>query len=139
MSYDGNGLIKVENINVYNILCDTLGLDPRPNNGTLRLPLKPVGLHSDEDTPALENPSDPPASSMVTPASLSMTSTVPASTSPTATSTTVPEAPSEEESDDEADNENDQPSTWWGTLWDKIEDLKDWAGDLIETVKDNFP
>ncbi|KAE8133105.1 alkaline-phosphatase-like protein [Aspergillus pseudotamarii] len=128
-----------QNINVYNILCDTLGLDPRPNNGTLRLPLKPVGLHSDEDTPTLENPSDPPASSMVTPASLSTTSTVPAFTSPTATSTTVPEAPSEEESDDEADNENDQPSTWWGSLWDKIEDLKDWAGDLIETVKDNFP
>ncbi|KNG83060.1 type I phosphodiesterase / nucleotide pyrophosphatase family protein [Aspergillus nomiae NRRL 13137] len=135
-----NSRVEVfQNINVYNIICDTLGLDPRPNNGTLRLPLKPVGLHSDEDTPALENPSDPPASSTATPVSPSMTSTALASTSPTTTSTTAPEAPPEEESDDEADNDNDQPSTWWGTLWDKIEDLKDWAGDLIETVKDNFP
>lgn len=38
-------------------MCDSLGLNPNPNNGTLRLPLKPVGLHS-PDT-AIENPPDP--------------------------------------------------------------------------------
>ena len=37
-----------QNTEVYNIVCDSLGIEPKPNNGTLRLPLKPVGLHSDE-------------------------------------------------------------------------------------------
>ncbi|KAJ8121522.1 hypothetical protein O1611_g10082 [Lasiodiplodia mahajangana] len=46
-----------QNINVYNILCDSIGMDPMPNNGTLRLPLKVVGLHSDESV--LEQPEDP--------------------------------------------------------------------------------
>ncbi|CAI4210779.1 unnamed protein product [Parascedosporium putredinis] len=38
-----------QNINVYNMLCDSLGLVPAPNNGTLRLPLTPIGLHSGQD------------------------------------------------------------------------------------------
>ena len=43
---------------MYNIICDSLGIEPHPNNGTLRLPLQPVGLHSDDDEP-LETPPDP--------------------------------------------------------------------------------
>lgn len=27
------------------MLCDSVGMEPKPNNGTLRLPLKPIGLH----------------------------------------------------------------------------------------------
>lgn len=50
-----------ENIEVYNMLCDSVGLTPAPNNGTLRLPLKPVGVHKPEDTP--EEPEDPPSAS----------------------------------------------------------------------------
>lgn len=42
---------------MYNIVCDSLNLIPQPNNGTLRLPLKPVGAHSPETTP--EEPLDP--------------------------------------------------------------------------------
>lgn len=37
-----------ENTEVYNIVCDSLGIEPKPNNGTLRLPLKPIGLHSEK-------------------------------------------------------------------------------------------
>ncbi|CAG8974996.1 hypothetical protein HYALB_00011180 [Hymenoscyphus albidus] len=40
-----------QNIEVYNIICDSLGLTPNPNNGTIRLPFKTVGLHSSEPTP----------------------------------------------------------------------------------------
>jgi hypothetical protein len=36
-----------QNIEVYNIVCDSLGIEGRPNNGTLRLPLKPVGIHGE--------------------------------------------------------------------------------------------
>ncbi|KAG5985988.1 hypothetical protein E4U54_005681 [Claviceps lovelessii] len=50
-----------QNINVYNILCDTLGITPRPNNGTLRLPFHPIGLHSPENQEP--QPADPPSSS----------------------------------------------------------------------------
>jgi hypothetical protein len=48
------------NIDVYNIVCDSLGIEPVPNNGTLRLPLKPIGLHSDAGAPALDTPPDLP-------------------------------------------------------------------------------
>lgn len=48
-------LTPFQNIEVYNMLCDSIGIEPRPNNGTLHLPLKPVGLH---DAPPVE-PEDP--------------------------------------------------------------------------------
>ncbi|GAP91802.1 putative type I phosphodiesterase nucleotide pyrophosphatase [Rosellinia necatrix] len=48
-----------QNINVYNILCDSINMEPMPNNGTLRLPLKVVGLHNDEMT--IEQPDEDPA------------------------------------------------------------------------------
>ena len=53
-------LILIENTEVYNIVCDSLNLIPQPNNGTLRLPLKVVGVHSSETTP--EEPLDPTSS-----------------------------------------------------------------------------
>ncbi|KAF2199630.1 ectonucleotide pyrophosphatase/phosphodiesterase family member 1 [Delitschia confertaspora ATCC 74209] len=48
-----------QNIELYNIICDSLSITPAPNNGTLRLPLKPVGLHTDPETPPDETPADP--------------------------------------------------------------------------------
>lgn len=50
-------LFVPENIEVYNMLCDSVGIEPRPNNGTLRLPLKPIGIHKPGDMP--EPPADP--------------------------------------------------------------------------------
>jgi hypothetical protein len=41
------------------MLCDSVGITPAPNNGTLRLPLKPIGLHDDSSTNALDTPPDP--------------------------------------------------------------------------------
>lgn len=49
-----------QNLEVYNIVCDSLGIEPKPNNGTLRLPLKPVGLHSDEAATLDDVPTDLP-------------------------------------------------------------------------------
>ncbi|CZR63656.1 related to nucleotide diphosphatase [Phialocephala subalpina] len=72
-----------QNTEVYNIVCDSLGLVPKPNNGTLRLPLKPVGLHSSET--ALEDPNDPPTATPTTPLPLS-TSMPSFSSSPSASS-----------------------------------------------------
>ena len=50
-----------ENTEVYNIVCDSLGIEPKLNNGTLRLPLKPIGLHSDKPASSEEDPQDLPA------------------------------------------------------------------------------
>ena len=50
-----------QNVEVYNIICDSLGIEPKANNGTLRLPLKPVGLHSDETEPTDSIPTDLPS------------------------------------------------------------------------------
>ena len=53
----GSELAPFQNTEVYNIVCDSLGLTPVINNGTLRLPLKPSGVH-DFDHP-VEVPGDP--------------------------------------------------------------------------------
>jgi hypothetical protein len=50
---------RTENIEVYNIICDSLGLTPKPNNGTLRLPFKTVGAHEPDTSPEEEDPPPP--------------------------------------------------------------------------------
>ncbi|CAG8941104.1 unnamed protein product [Penicillium salamii] len=116
-----------QNIEVYNILCDSLGVDPLPSNGTLRLPLKPVGLHSDETAPVLETPSDPPVHTTTTAGPPVQTS------EPSATPT---KAASESPSADEGD---DKKGSWWDTIWDKVDDFKDWAGGVADAIKGNHP
>ena len=44
-------------------MCDSLGIEPKPNNGTFRLPLKPIGMHSDEPISPPQDHPDPPADS----------------------------------------------------------------------------
>ncbi|TID17086.1 Phosphodiest-domain-containing protein [Venturia nashicola] len=56
----GSRVEVFQNTEVYNIVCDSLGLEPKANNGTLRLPLKPVGLHTDDGAPEIDTPFDPP-------------------------------------------------------------------------------
>ncbi|KAL8894489.1 MAG: hypothetical protein Q9207_008490 [Kuettlingeria erythrocarpa] len=50
-----------KNIEVYNIVCDSLGIEPQANNGTLRLPLKPIGVHSGQAPSVDEIPEDLPS------------------------------------------------------------------------------
>lgn len=109
---------------MYNIVCDSLGIDPLPNNGTLRLPLHPVGLHSDEDTPPVERPADPPEP----------TSSTVVSPEPTSSASDAPTEPST--SDPDSHNEK---GSWWGSLLDKLVEWKDWAGELITAEEDNHP
>ncbi|KAJ5316364.1 Type I phosphodiesterase/nucleotide pyrophosphatase/phosphate transferase [Penicillium atrosanguineum] len=118
-----------QNTEVYNILCDSMGIEPHPNNGTLRLPLKPVGLHSDENTPTLERPADPPE--QPSPA------TAPTTAHPEPTSP-APGAPAESSTSD-SDREDEKVSTWWGPLYDKFEEWKHWTSDLFSSAKDNHP
>ncbi|PTB67920.1 Phosphodiest-domain-containing protein [Trichoderma citrinoviride] len=90
-----------QNIEVYNLLCDSLGVRPKPNNGTLRLPLKTVGTHDDEEEPKI--PEDPVTSYSVTltPSQSVKTQTIPRpsvppkpTTTSTSTSTSLSKTPS---------------------------------------------
>lgn len=91
-----NSQLKVfQNIEVYNILCDSVGLSPMANNGTLRLPLSPIGFHETPDT-GLDTPPDPVETvSRVSTSPVAVTSTLDPqptleSTVPTTGSTEIP-------------------------------------------------
>ncbi|KAK5111050.1 hypothetical protein LTR62_005425 [Meristemomyces frigidus] len=53
----GSELEPFQNTEVYNIICDSLGIEPVANNGTLRLPLVVAGLHDPDQV--VETPHDP--------------------------------------------------------------------------------
>ncbi|RJE21518.1 hypothetical protein PHISCL_06151 [Aspergillus sclerotialis] len=114
-----------QNINVYNIVCDSLGIKAQLNNGTLHLPLEPQGLHSDDSIPTSvhEGPT-----STETPGPASTTMVAPESTPP---ATEEPPTPNPE-------SEDEKGTTWWAALWGKFNEFKDWAGGVISSVKDIF-
>lgn len=49
-----------QNLEVHNIICDSPGIEPNPYNGTLLLPLKPVGLHPHKDASPDDRTADSP-------------------------------------------------------------------------------
>ncbi|KAH7176628.1 alkaline-phosphatase-like protein [Dactylonectria macrodidyma] len=92
--HPANSQIEVfQNIEVYNMLCDSLGIEPHPNNGTLRLPLVPVGLHDPEESP--DEPADPETSGPTQPARPTLP--VPPSQPARPTAPEKPEEPEEPE------------------------------------------
>jgi hypothetical protein len=40
--------------------------------------------------------------------------------------------------EDAGDADSDEPNGWWGSIWGKVEELKDWASDLFESVKEDI-
>ncbi|KAI0803627.1 alkaline-phosphatase-like protein [Xylaria sp. FL0064] len=150
-----------QNINVYNILCDSIGMEPVPNNGTLRLPLKVVGLHNDEME--LEQPEDPVSTSTGKDSATGMMSILPV---PTASSTDIstislgaedqpirptrpakPEASKEpqqsgEPQQEEVPEETEKPETpdegkgspWWKPFKETFDWAKDKFNDLVDKI-----
>ncbi|KAI1206670.1 ectonucleotide pyrophosphatase/phosphodiesterase family member 3 [Annulohypoxylon truncatum] len=128
-----------QNINVYNILCDSVGMKAMPNNGTLHLPLKITGLH-DPDA-ALEEPADPvpvettPEGEIAT-GTTSDPHQVETTSEGTEPSSTVGVDPAidkpEEQSPPANDENNSSGSSWWQNTWDWVKDKFD---GLIDTVK----
>ncbi|KAL2169712.1 hypothetical protein VTG60DRAFT_5765 [Thermothelomyces hinnuleus] len=139
-----------QNIEVYNMLCDSVGIKPAPNNGTLRLPLKPIGLHDDSATNGLDTPANPVeahtiSTSRVAPKPTSTVSVNPASTSSSQTS--VPSKsvgvdqpvppPSgsdnggESDSDDDDDDEDDSSAV--DNAESKVKEFWDWFTGKVST------
>jgi predicted AlkP superfamily pyrophosphatase or phosphodiesterase len=145
-----------QNIEVYNIICDSLGLKPHPNNGTLRLPLQTIGLHSDEDAPVLDTPLDPePAGgeghSDVRPGHTERPGydTLAGLEDP-ATDQPTEHTEDEHSTDDDVTggtggtggtetDPDEEKSTkgWWDFLHDQLEEAKEWAKGILEAIKGN--
>ncbi|KAF3001512.1 hypothetical protein E8E13_009163 [Curvularia kusanoi] len=145
----GSRMEPFQNIELYNIICDSIGMTPAPNNGTLRLPLKPVGLHNDEHDVPDETPSDPvglhsltsappsaetvslPISSRESLAASSATaspvttSSMSASTTPTVGSATATSAAPPAQSSKPAHKH------WWDWFTDKADEIEEWVDDFV--------
>ncbi|KAH8692054.1 nucleotide pyrophosphatase family protein [Talaromyces proteolyticus] len=129
-----------QNTEVYNLICESIGLTPLPNNGTLHLPLETIGLHSDEDAPELESPEDPP---QTTTGPFLPTSTLP--TLPFIPAETIsPDVPAAPEpgTDDEDDTEDESKSSlqsFFDGVKETVNSIKDWFGQLWDAKEDNKP
>ena len=127
-----------ENIELYNIICDSIGLTPAPNNGTLRLPLKPVGLHVDDEDTVNETPNDPVGVHSVTstPPSAATMSAIMSSLSSLAASATnlddnTATAPSATSSAPAATSSKPAHKHWWDWFTDEAEKIEDWVDDFV--------
>ncbi|KAH6638193.1 alkaline-phosphatase-like protein [Boeremia exigua] len=143
----GSRMEPFQNIELYNIICDSIGLTPAPNNGTMRLPLKPVGLHDDEDDMPNETPSDPvgihslvsaPTPAATVSAVMSSSSSLAASSSGIEGTTASLEA-SVSTSTETSTTTSAPPATsskpphkhWWDWLTDKADEIESWVDDFV--------
>lgn len=123
--------LQLENIEVYNILCDSVGITSKPNNGTLRLPLSPVGLHSSPGS-GLETPPDPVEPSETSPPAMEATPTptisVGVGVDPVTTTASLQQPSGEPDADlDDEDSEPNKTETELHHLWEWITDtIDDW-------------
>jgi cell division septation protein DedD len=124
-------------------------MTPAPNNGTLRLPLKPVGLHNDEQDAANETPSDPVESHTLTSALPSATpmsavisslSSLAASASGFADATATaslessvlaPTAASSSTSAPPAQSSKAALKHWWDWFTDEADRIEEWVDDFV--------
>lgn len=162
----GSKVEAFQNTEVYNIVCDSVGITPKPNNGTLRLPLKPVGIHDSlppydlpedmaGDTPSEIEGADTKSaivesasSTQINVATSAESSSVQpvAQTSQSATedsrpsiaTTDVAEPTRPVIQDNMTSEEEDKENTnlWWDWVKGKLDGVKDWATDVYDKVSD---
>ena len=122
------------------MLCGSLGITPAPNNGTLHLPLKPLGIHAlgDFDEPV----NDPALSDAETatkgagqsigvdPVSVIRT-TAASDESPTSAPSSKPTEAEETEKDDDDSSALEDAKSTMMSFWDW---LKEKTGGLWDTV-----
>ncbi|KAI9847371.1 MAG: hypothetical protein M1837_002559 [Sclerophora amabilis] len=132
-----NSRVEVfQNIEVYNIICDSLSLKPKPNNGTLRLPLKAVGLHSDNQNKPEPEPSDLPSNEDATSTANASGAAVPTK-STDHLSVDEPglalERPviEDENAIDEGQKQETQVGDLLGFFSGKFEKLKEWVNKIL--------
>lgn len=132
-----NSRVEVfQNIEVYNIICDSLHIPPRPNNGTIRLPLEPIGLHSDEENPPNDIPADlPNEGSVETPSTENTQVTPTIGVDIPDVEPTRPVVHDDEPPDGKEKGEKGSSAEWWKYVLGKIEAAKVWASDVFSKIK----
>ena len=125
-----------ENTELYNIVCDTLGITPAPNNGTLRLPLKPVGHHAEPDAPQIETPYDPPPEGVGEPPSQAQSSPpdpIAEATPTPAVPAPSPAAPSQSDTTQPSDDtpHKSKLHKWWDWIAGTFQEAKDKLKDMF--------
>lgn len=152
----GSKIDVFQNVEVYNLICDSIGIVPGPNNGTLRLPLKPIGVHEtlppaevpeDFESDALHNADGASAVSTTETPYISEQSTYAAITSdqdsrPTslATDAAVPSRPiiHDNVSLEDEDRQGNNTNLWWDWVKGKLDGAKSWAVDAYDKVTDKI-
>ena len=120
-----------QNTEVYNIVCDSIGIKSHPNNGTLHLPLKTQGLHSDVGAPRIDTPDDAEDDQVDSPsASTPASSAAPSQTGEEAVSPAG-------QADESEETKTESKSKWWQFLHDGLQKAKDWAKQLTDAIKGN--
>ncbi|KZM26262.1 uncharacterized protein EKO05_0002171 [Ascochyta rabiei] len=143
----GSRMEPFQNIELYNIICDTIGLTPAPNNGTLRLPLRPTGLHNDNEDSPNETPTDPvgvhsltsaPPSAATMSAEFDSVSSLAASasgltdtTSSTEGSASALASASVTASAPPAASSKAEHKHWWDWFTDKADEMEEWVDDFV--------
>ncbi|KAF2270588.1 Phosphodiest-domain-containing protein [Lojkania enalia] len=123
-----------QNIELYNIICDSIGIEPVPNNGTLRLPLKPVGLHTDPETPPNETPADPvESSSFLAMSTMASFSSLVSSASglEDALSSSHLDIPTNTPTSNTPPAASTTSESWWEWLSHKADEMEEWVDDFL--------
>lgn len=153
----GSEVAPFQNTEVYNLVCDSLGIEPMASNGTLRLPLKTRGLHDFEGwevqdlpgngeegdgvdipvlppvVPNLASPGPPHVPTDIPTPPTPPTPPAPPSP-PGAGEEKVPERPIVHDGLDEEDEQGDR-NMWAEWIQGKLDALKVWANGLVGKVK----
>lgn len=124
-----------ENTEVYNIICDSIGIEPKPNNGTLRLPLKPVGLHSDQPNSIDNAPVDFSPDKKPVSASGSAQVSSPSQESSLADDA-VPIAGSGKETEEQKETKAEM-NKFWSYVKAKMAAAQEWAKQVLSSLKSN--
>ncbi|CAJ2504276.1 Uu.00g116700.m01.CDS01 [Anthostomella pinea] len=119
-----------QNINVYNILCDSVGMDPVPNNGTLRLPLKTVGVHDPETV--YEEPEDPVPTSTSEDLATGMMSILPVEHTAIEEPSPTPEASPVDDTPEESEPPTGDDEKSSGSWWDHVTNTVDWVKNKLD-------
>ena len=131
--HEPNSRVPVfQNIEVYNIMCDSLGIAPHPNNGTLRLPLQTDGLHSEDDKPGSETLIDPVDEEKHDDKEITQEEDSDSPNEP------LPD-PEEQDSEPAPEEDKDDKSkgSWWDFVHEQLENAKEWAKEFVESIKGN--
>lgn len=123
---------SIENTEVYNIICDSLFIKSKPNNGTLRLPLRPIGLHSDESDTLNDLPVDLPSDSE------SLATAMAADSTNGSKDSSAIVGPSNNTGNPDENLDDDKPlSKLWAWLVAKAEAARIWSTNALKAGKEH--